>query len=50
MAFALVMAEITIIGGFISSLRGKLRQRNLELGEAMEQIRELVNVDALTGV
>ncbi len=49
-AFALVMAEITIIGGFISSLRGKLRQRNLELGEAMEQIRELVNVDALTDV
>lgn len=49
-AFALVIAEITIIGGFISSLRGKLRQRNLELGVAMEQIRELVNVDALTGV
>jgi diguanylate cyclase (GGDEF)-like protein len=49
-AFALVMAEITIIGGFISGLRGKLRQRNLELGKAMEQIQELVNVDALTGV
>lgn len=49
-AFALVMAEITIIGGFISGLRGKLRQRNRELGEAMEQIQELVNVDALTGV
>lgn len=49
-AFALVMAEITVIGGFISGLRGKLRQRNRELGEAMEQIQELVNVDALTGV
>lgn len=49
-AFALVMAEIAVIGGFISGLRGKLRQRNLELGEAMEQIQELVNVDALTGV
>lgn len=49
-AFALVMAEITIIEGFISGLRGKLRQRNRELGEAMEQIQELVNVDALTGV
>ncbi|MEP1216565.1 MAG: diguanylate cyclase [Marinobacter sp.] len=49
-AFALVMAEITIIGGFISGLRGKLHQRNLELGKAMEQIQELVNVDALTGV
>lgn len=48
--FLLVMAEITTIGGFISSLRGKLRQRNRELGAAMEQIRELVNVDALTGV
>lgn len=49
-AFLLVVAEITVIGGFISGLRGKLRQRNRELGEAMEQIRELVNVDALTGV
>lgn len=49
-AFLLVMAEITVIGGFISGLRGKLRQRNRELGEAMEQIRELVNVDSLTGV
>lgn len=49
-AFLLVMAEITVIGGFISGLRGKLRQRNQELGEAMEQIRELVNVDSLTGV
>ena len=48
--FLLVMAEITAIGGFISGLRGKLRQRNRELGEAMEQIRELVNVDSLTGV
>ena len=49
-AFLLVMAEITVIGGFISGLRGKLRQRNRELGAAMEQIRELVNVDSLTGV
>ena len=49
-AFLLVMAEITAIGGFISGLRGKLRQRNRELGEAMEQIQELVNVDSLTGV
>jgi diguanylate cyclase (GGDEF)-like protein len=48
--FLLVIAEITAIGGFISGLRGKLRQRNRELGEAMEQIRELVNVDSLTGV
>ena len=49
-AFLLVMAEITVIGGFISGLRGKLRQRNLELGEAMAQISALVNVDSLTGV
>lgn len=49
-AFLLVMAEITVIGGFISGLRGKLRQRNVELGEAMEQIRQLVDVDSLTGV
>lgn len=49
-AFLLVVAEMTVIGGFISGLRGKLRQRNQELGSAMEQIRELVNLDSLTGV
>ncbi len=48
--FLLVLAQTTVIGGFISGLRGKLRDRNRELKQAMEKIRELVNVDALTGV
>jgi len=51
---ALTTRQFIIVGlwfcGFISGLRGKLRQRNRELGAAMEQIRELVNVDSLTGV
>lgn len=50
MGYLLVLAETTIIGGFISGLRGKLRDRNHELRQAMEKIQELVNVDALTGV
>ncbi len=49
-AFVLVMAQIAIIGGFISSLRQKLRERNQELKLAMAKIQELVDVDALTGV
>lgn len=49
-AFVLVMAQIAIIGGFISSLRQKLRERNQDLREAMARIQELVDVDALTGV
>ena len=49
-AFVLVMAQIAIIGGFISSLRQKLRERNQELKQAMARIQELVDVDALTGV
>lgn len=49
-AFILVLAQIALIGGFISGLRGKLRMRNTELKQAMERIQELVNIDELTGI
>ena len=48
--FIMVLAEVALIGGFISSLRAKVRQRNHELKQAMERIQELVNIDELTGV
>jgi diguanylate cyclase (GGDEF)-like protein len=48
--FILVLAEMALIGGFISGLRGKLRLRNHELNNAMERIQELVNTDELTGI
>lgn len=49
-AFVLVLAEVALIGGFISGLRGKLRLRNRELKNAMGRIQELVNIDELTGI
>ncbi len=48
--FVMVLAEVALIGGFISGLRDKVRQRNHELKEAMERIQQLVNIDELTGV
>lgn len=48
--FIMVLAEVALIGGFISGLRDKVRQRNQELKDAMERIQELVNIDELTGV
>ncbi|MEQ5834394.1 diguanylate cyclase [Marinobacter sp. NFXS9] len=50
LAFALVMGQIAIIGGYISGLRNKVRKRNQELQSAMQQIRELANIDELTGI
>lgn len=50
LAYVLVLAELALIGGFISGLRGKLRQRNNELKTAMARIQELVNIDELTGI
>lgn len=50
MAFILVLVSSSIIGGFIHGLRGKLRQRNLELQEAMAKIEEMANLDSLTGI
>ena len=49
-AFALVIVTASAIGGFISGLRGKLRDRNEELKKAIARIEELVNIDPLTGV
>ncbi|MBL4610714.1 MAG: GGDEF domain-containing protein [Pseudomonas sp.] len=48
--FIIVLAEVALIGGFISNLRGKLRLRNRELKDAMERIQQLVNIDELTGI
>ncbi|ROU01796.1 diguanylate cyclase [Marinobacter sp. R17] len=50
LAFALVMGQIAIIGGYISGLRKEVRERNRELRAAMQQIRELAHIDELTGV
>lgn len=57
LALLLVMAEIAIIGGFIHSLREKLRLRNSELKqtmgelqEAMAKISDMAHRDALTGL
>ena len=49
-AFVMVMFTTAMLGGFISSLRSKLRKRNTELREAVERIEELLNIDSLTGV
>lgn len=48
--FIIVLAEVALIGGFISGLRGKLRLRNRELKDAMARIQQLVNIDELTGI
>lgn len=57
LAFFFVMIEISFIGGFIHKLRSKLRARNGELHQAldelktaMEKIHELANHDGLTGL
>ncbi|MFW5936531.1 MAG: GGDEF domain-containing protein [Desulfosalsimonas sp.] len=49
-AFVMVMITTAMLGGFISSLRSKLRKRNTELRDAIERIEELLNIDSLTGV
>lgn len=50
MAFILAIVSSSIIGGFIYSLRIKLRERNRELKEAVAKIEELANLDSLTGI
>lgn len=50
LAFLLALAQIALIGGYISGLRDKLRVRNHELKDAMSRIQELVNIDELTGI
>lgn len=50
LALMLVIAEIAMIGGYISGLREKLRRRNGELREALERIGEMARRDSLTGL
>lgn len=49
-ALIVVVAQIAIIGGFISGLRNKLRKRNKELNIALVKISDMANRDELTGV
>jgi diguanylate cyclase (GGDEF)-like protein len=49
-ALALVIAEMSLIGGYISGLRSKLRQTNRELKEALVIISDMANRDVLTGL
>lgn len=48
-AFGLVLGELAVIGGYISGLRDKLRERNDELQQALQRISELASRDELTG-
>lgn len=50
LALILVMAEVAMIGGYISGLREQLRRRNDELNNALEQLNEMARRDALTGL
>ena len=49
-AFSLVLFSMSVIGGYISNLREKLRSRNQELQKAIEKIDKLVSIDPLTEV
>jgi len=49
-AILLVLVTASAMGGYISGLRKKLRNRNQELNEAIARIEELVNIDSLTGI
>ena len=48
--FVLVVSQIAIIGGFVSDLRQKLKDRNAELNEALTTITDMANHDQLTGL
>lgn len=45
-----VILQIGVIGGYISGLRQKLRERNVELQQALVQINDMANRDMLTGL
>ena len=45
-----LLVQIGMIGGFISSLRGTLRRKNLQLNQAMERISNMAVRDELTGI
>ncbi|MFO7860554.1 MAG: diguanylate cyclase [Desulfosalsimonas sp.] len=49
-AFFLTLLSMSIVGGYISNLREKLRSRNQELQKAIEKINILVSIDPLTEV
>ncbi len=49
-AFVLILVTSSIIGGFISGLREKLKNRNQELKVALATIEEIASLDALTGI
>jgi diguanylate cyclase len=49
-AFILVLATSSAMGGFIYGLRMKLRDRNAKLKQAVATIEELVSLDSLTGI
>lgn len=49
-AFVLVLFSMSVIGGYISNLREKLRSRNQELQKAIEKIDKLVSIDPLTQI
>lgn len=47
---ALLLLQISLIGGFISSLRRTLRRTNRELNDAMHKISDMAVRDELTGI
>ncbi len=46
----LMVFEISLIGGYVAKLRGKLHQRNQELKEALVKIKDMAIKDDLTGL
>ncbi|MBU6954190.1 GGDEF domain-containing protein [Hahella sp. HN01] len=49
-ALFMVMAQMALIGGFISNLRASLRAKNHQLNEALEKISVMASTDELTGL
>jgi diguanylate cyclase (GGDEF)-like protein len=47
---ALVLALMSLIGGYVHSMRVKLRARNNELKRALEEIKRIATYDELTGL
>lgn len=49
-ALATVLSWFAVMGGYIQRLRGRLRQSNLELRNAVDRIQDIALRDDLTGV
>jgi len=47
--FSLLIAWFTVLGGYISGLRGKLRQASHDLNAALARAEDLATTDPLTG-